>query len=271
MTLCLPFLMFQGRAQEAIDHYLETFPDAELLEIQHHLEGTEIFDPAAEHAAEADGAEDSVQEDAEEAESSGDPEDPEDQDSAKDTDEDTEDSEETDESGGSGEFGGSGETGEADQPEETEASAEEEPAEAPEDSAPGDSAPENSVPQDSEPQDSEPESSEPVGTEELPILVATAQLRIGGQVLMLQDSLVKHEFSFTPSASVAVVVDSGAEFDQIVGKLAEGGHYLMEPGDYDFAKNFAWVTDRFGVSWQVNHPLGAPDENIAQAKAPEWG
>lgn len=260
MTLCLPFLMFQGRAQEAIDHYLETFPDAELLEIQHHLEGTEIFDPAAEHAAEADGAEDSVQEDAEEAESSGDPEDPEDQDSAKDTDEDTEDSEET------AEFGGSGETGEADQPEETEASAEEEPAEAPEDSAPGDSAPENSAPEDSE-----PESSEPVGTEELPILVATAQLRIGGQVLMLQDSLVKHEFSFTPSTSVAVVVDSGAEFDQIVGKLAEGGHYLMEPGDYDFAKNFAWVTDRFGVSWQVNHPLGAPDENIAQAKAPEWG
>lgn len=243
MTLCLPFLMFQGRAQEAIDHYLQTFPDAELLEIQHHLEGTEIFDPAAEHAAETEETEDSDGEDAEEAEDSGDAEDTEDPDPAEDADEETEDSEQSDEAEGSEQ---TAEPEEAAGPEDAEAPAEKEEADAAE-------AAEDSVP------------------EELPILVATAQLRIGGQVLMLQDSLVKHQFSFTPSTSVAVVVDSGAEFDQIVGKLAEGGHYLMEPGDYEFAKNFAWVTDRFGVSWQVNHPLGAPDENIAPAKAPEWG
>lgn len=47
MILCLPFMMFQGRAQEAIDLYLSTFPDAKLLEIMHHPEGTEIFDPEA--------------------------------------------------------------------------------------------------------------------------------------------------------------------------------------------------------------------------------
>ena len=29
MILCLPLLMFQGRAQEAIDLYLDTFPDAD--------------------------------------------------------------------------------------------------------------------------------------------------------------------------------------------------------------------------------------------------
>ncbi|GGE71455.1 VOC family protein [Nesterenkonia cremea] len=208
MTLSFPFLMFQGRAQEAIDHYLETFPDAELLAIQHHLEGTEIFDPATEQA-------------------------------------------EDDETG--------------QEPEGSEQDAGEEPEEDAEKDSEDESADEAADPADEAAEaDSDEESEEP------PVLVATAQLKIGSQVLMLQDSLVKHTFTFTPSTSIAVVVDSASEFDHIVDKLAEGGQYLMEPGSYDFAQNYAWVTDRFGFSWQVNHPLSTPEETT-QAKAPEWG
>lgn len=189
MILCLPFLMFQGRAQEAIDHYLDAFPDAELLEILHHPEGTEIFDPHA-HVD---------KEDAEEA---------------------------------------SYPTGAITNP---------------------DTAMMEAV------------------VDWDTALVATAQLRIGGQILMIQDSLIQQPFDFTPSISVAVVVDTEDEFAQITERLAEEGEYLMEPGDYDFAQNFAWVKDRFGVTWQVNHPLTAPNPedseaaaNVAQAKAPEW-
>ena len=203
MTLSFPFLMFQGRAQEAIDHYLETFPDAELLAIQHHPEGTEIFVPATEQA---------------------------------------EEDEET-----------------AQEPEEESGEESEEDAEPGAEDASADKAEDSAAEEDSEEKSEEP-----------PVLVATAQLKIGSQVLMLQDSLVKHAFTFTPSTSIAVVVDSASEFDHIVGKLAEGGQYLMEPGSYDFAQNYAWVTDRFGFSWQVNHPLTTPEETT-QAKAPEWG
>ena len=27
---------------------------------------------------------------------------------------------------------------------------------------------------------------------------------------------------------------------------------LMPPGDYGFSRKFAWLNDRFGVSWQIN-------------------
>jgi predicted 3-demethylubiquinone-9 3-methyltransferase (glyoxalase superfamily) len=32
---------------------------------------------------------------------------------------------------------------------------------------------------------------------------------------------------------------------------------LMPPGDYGFSKKFTWVSDRYGVSWQLN--LGPVD------------
>ncbi len=168
--------MFQGRAQEAIDLYLQTFPDVELLEVVHHPEGTEVQDLA--QKAENPRAEDTA--------------------------------------------------------------------------------------------DLE------TVVDRLPTLVATSQLRIGGQVLMLQDSLVKHAFGFTPSISLSVVVDSDEDFDRIVHNLSADGEYLMEPGDYDFAKNYAWVKDTFGVTWQVVLPSNAgepaPDsvEAASPIQSPRW-
>lgn len=35
----------------------------------------------------------------------------------------------------------------------------------------------------------------------------------------------------------------------------EGRHALMPIGDYSFSKKFGWLTDRFGVSWQLTLPL----------------
>lgn len=197
MMLCLPLLMFQGRAQEALDHYLETFPEAELLEVMHHPEGTEIVDPAGRTSAASEEN----------------PIEP----SANLGDEDAA-----------------------------------EPADRPEsaaDHAPGHRADDTAA-------------LETVVDWEN-TLVATAQLRIGGQLLMIQDSLSKRDFDFTPSISMAVVVDTADEFTRITQRLAAEGEYLMAPGEYDFAANFAWVKDRFGVTWQINQ-TATPDRGQDQ-------
>jgi uncharacterized glyoxalase superfamily protein PhnB len=39
---------------------------------------------------------------------------------------------------------------------------------------------------------------------------------------------------------------------QAFQKLAEHGKVLMPLGDYGFSKQFGWLNDQFGVSWQLN-------------------
>jgi predicted 3-demethylubiquinone-9 3-methyltransferase (glyoxalase superfamily) len=75
---------------------------------------------------------------------------------------------------------------------------------------------------------------------------------LGGREFMAFDSPVHHEFTFTPSTSLFVDCDSEEEVDSLAGRLGEGGAVLMPVGDYGFSRRFGWVTDRFGVSWQLN-------------------
>jgi predicted 3-demethylubiquinone-9 3-methyltransferase (glyoxalase superfamily) len=82
------------------------------------------------------------------------------------------------------------------------------------------------------------------------IMVGRATL--GGLSVMVSDSPVHHAFTFTPSLSLFLETRSDQEFDAIVAALAEGGGFLMAPGDYGFSRRFAWLADRFGVSWQIN-------------------
>jgi len=84
--------------------------------------------------------------------------------------------------------------------------------------------------------------------------VAMARIVIAGLEVMANDSPIPHAFDFTPSLSLFVDLDTEAEVDRIAGALSEGGKVLMAVGDYGFSKRFAWVADRFGVSWQLNLP-----------------
>ena len=79
-----------------------------------------------------------------------------------------------------------------------------------------------------------------------------AAFSIGGQSVMCIDSPVKHDFSFTPSISFFVVCESDEEIRRLASRLSEGGTELMPLGDYGLSRQFAWVSDRFGVSWQLN-------------------
>lgn len=82
--------------------------------------------------------------------------------------------------------------------------------------------------------------------------VLHAVMTIGEQDIMCIDSAIKHDFTFTPSMSLYVNCTTGKEFDALYEKLPEGGRILMPAGSYGFSKRFAWVADRYGVSWQLN-------------------
>ncbi len=82
--------------------------------------------------------------------------------------------------------------------------------------------------------------------------VKRAEFTLAGHRLACIDSPIKHGFSFTPSMSLFVECEDEAEMDAAFAKLSEGGAVLMPPGDYGFSRKFTWVSDRFGVSWQLN-------------------
>jgi len=66
--------------------------------------------------------------------------------------------------------------------------------------------------------------------------------------------------SFTVNVHPSRVDDAPGMVDRLWAALGEGGHSLMELGEYPFSKRYGWVQDRFGVSWQLmlSDPAGEP-------------
>jgi predicted 3-demethylubiquinone-9 3-methyltransferase (glyoxalase superfamily) len=91
-----------------------------------------------------------------------------------------------------------------------------------------------------------------------PGTVMHAVVSLAGQRVMCSDSFVKHAFTFTPSTSMFVECGTAAEVDALFAGLSEGGQVLMPLDAYPFSPRFAWVNDRFGVSWQLSAALDVP-------------
>ncbi|WP_165232647.1 VOC family protein [Aquisphaera insulae] len=84
--------------------------------------------------------------------------------------------------------------------------------------------------------------------------IRLAEFSLAGHRVKCIDSPMKHGFTFTPSISLFVDCVDEAEFDRAFATLGEGGAVMMPPGNYGFSTKFAWIADRFGVSWQLNVP-----------------
>ncbi len=55
-----------------------------------------------------------------------------------------------------------------------------------------------------------------------------------------------------PAVSIFVECENEGELEEAFRRLADGGQVLMPLDNYGFSRRFAWVADRFGVSWQLN-------------------
>ena len=82
--------------------------------------------------------------------------------------------------------------------------------------------------------------------------VMRATFRVAGQSVMCIDSPVHHAFTFTPAFSFFVHCADEDELRRLAAALGEGGSELMPLANYGFSRLFTWVSDRFGVSWQLN-------------------
>jgi predicted 3-demethylubiquinone-9 3-methyltransferase (glyoxalase superfamily) len=82
--------------------------------------------------------------------------------------------------------------------------------------------------------------------------VKKARFSIGDPSFLCTDSFVKHDFSFTPALSIFVECGSDEEIRRLTSALGEGGQTLMPLGAYGFSRQFVWLNDRYGVSWQLN-------------------
>jgi predicted 3-demethylubiquinone-9 3-methyltransferase (glyoxalase superfamily) len=58
-------------------------------------------------------------------------------------------------------------------------------------------------------------------------------------------------FGFTLATSLFVACNDPDAIEQYFHALSEGGTILMPLGEYPFSKKFAWINDKFGVSWQL--------------------
>ena len=82
--------------------------------------------------------------------------------------------------------------------------------------------------------------------------IERANFTVAGQYVVCTDSPIQHAFSFTPSFSFFVECDSEEELDTAFNELSDSGDILMPPDNYGFSRKFTFVSDRFGVSWQLN-------------------
>lgn len=68
------------------------------------------------------------------------------------------------------------------------------------------------------------------------------------RLMLLNGGPVYHP---NPAISLMVMCETEAEVEKACELLLQGGKALMELDSYPWSKKYAWVEDRFGISWQL--------------------
>lgn len=81
--------------------------------------------------------------------------------------------------------------------------------------------------------------------------ILTGILTIGGQQIMFLDMQPAYPApAFSWAASFILRCADEAEFDEVFRQLSQGGAVMMGPEPVRQFRKAAWVTDRFGITWQ---------------------
>jgi predicted 3-demethylubiquinone-9 3-methyltransferase (glyoxalase superfamily) len=91
--------------------------------------------------------------------------------------------------------------------------------------------------------------------------VQHATFTLNGQEFMCIDSNVEHAFTFTPSISLYVRCQTEDEIERVFAILSQDGQVFMPLDRYPFSEKFGWLSDRFGVSWQLSLENGLQEKS----------
>ena len=81
--------------------------------------------------------------------------------------------------------------------------------------------------------------------------VLNGTFELMGQPFMVMDMDPSQVPAFSWATSLLVTCADEAEFDTLFGELSAGGAVMMGPEQVLHLRKVAWVTDRYGVTWQL--------------------
>lgn len=91
--------------------------------------------------------------------------------------------------------------------------------------------------------------------------VMTVEFKLNGQPFLVLNG--GPDFQFNESVSFYVYCGSEERINFLYEKLTEGGSVNMPLDKYDWTKKYAWVKDKFGVSWQLDiENLNSPQKIV---------
>lgn len=80
--------------------------------------------------------------------------------------------------------------------------------------------------------------------------VMTVEFELNGQKFLALNG--GPDFKFNESVSLFVYCESEERINFLYEKLSEGGSVNMPLDKYDWSPKYAWVKDKFGLSWQLD-------------------
>lgn len=81
--------------------------------------------------------------------------------------------------------------------------------------------------------------------------VLNGSLDLNGQELLFMDMDTANAPAFSWATSLYVACEEEADFDTIFSSLSKEGTVMMGPEPVLNLRKVAWVTDKYGVTWQL--------------------
>lgn len=73
------------------------------------------------------------------------------------------------------------------------------------------------------------------------------------------------EYSINPSISFYLICNSEEEINRLWERFLDGGSVLMPLDSYDWSRKYGWLSDRYGVNWQLSF---GGSEDLSQKISP---